>query len=347
MLSAIAQEDLTGIVNSPLPWEMLTGKTVLVTGGNGFLPAYLVETLLLLNRQRSLGIKVVALVRDRERAQKRFAHHQGRGDLQFVVQDVTRQVSLDAPLHYIIHAASQASPKYYGIDPVGTLAANTIGTANVLELARRHKAEGFLYFSTSEVYGRDPGRIPTDEKSFGYLDPTDIRSCYAESKRMGETMCVSWMHQYGVPVRIVRPFHTYGPGMDLTDGRVFADFVNDIVNGRDILMKSDGLAQRAFCYLADATRGFFTVLLKGQPGEAYNIGNDKCEISIVELAELIVGLFPDKGLRVVRQAGPSGSDYIPSQVPRNCPDISKAKALGWEPGTSLQEGFSRTIRSFL
>jgi nucleoside-diphosphate-sugar epimerase len=347
MLTAIAQEDLARIVSAPLPWQNLAGKTVLVTGANGFLPAYLVESFLLANQKYGLGLKVLGLVRNAERAKKRFGHHVERNDLSFVVQDVTKPLSTDEKIHVIIHAASQASPKYYGVDPVGTLAANTLGTANMLEAARRNQVERFLYFSTSEVYGRDPGTVPTEEKSYGYLDPTDVRSCYAEGKRAGETMCVSWKHQYGVPSVIVRPFHTYGPGMDLSDGRVFADFVNDVVNGRDIVMMSDGLAQRAFCYLADATLGFLTVLLRGAAGEAYNIGNDRAEISIVELAELLVGLFPDKGLRVVRKAAAPNSGYLPSQVMRNCPDIAKAKALGWEPTTSLEEGFSRTIRSFL
>jgi nucleoside-diphosphate-sugar epimerase len=164
---------------------------------------------------------------------------------------------------------------------------------------------------------------------------------------MGENMCVSWFHQYNIPTKIVRPFHTYGPGLSLDDGRVYADFVADIVNNRDIIMKSDGSARRAFCYLTDAVQGFLTILLKGENGQAYNLGNPQGEISILELAVKLVDLFPEKGLKVLRQPIHDNPDYIPSQISRNCPDISKLLALGWQPQTSIEEGFKRTIGSFL
>jgi len=173
-----------------------------------------------------------------------------------------------------------------------------------------------------------------------------VRSCYAESKRAGETMCVCWQHQYGVPAKIVRPFHTYGPGMRPDDGRVFADFVSDVVNARDIQMKSDGAARRTYCYVADATSAFFAVLLNGQSGQAYNVGNPDAEVSVLELARILVGLDPKKGLRVVRRSRPPGDEYVPSAVQRVRPDISKVRALGWAPTTGIEEGFGRTIRSF-
>ena len=163
---------------------------------------------------------------------------------------------------------------------------------------------------------------------------------------MGETMCVAWAQQHGVPAKIVRPFHTYGPGMRLDNGRVFADFVADIVQGRDIVLKSDRSTIRAFCYLADATLGFFTVLLRGAVGQAYNIGSPE-EISIFDLARLLVASFPEKGLSVVRDAGVRPPGYLQSPIVRNCPDITKAQGLGWAPTTSVQAGFIRTVRSFM
>jgi len=192
----------------------------------------------------------------------------------------------------------------------------------------------------------DPSKIPTRETDYGYIDPTSVRSCYQESKRMGETMCVSWYHQYGVPVKIVRPFHTYGPAMSLTDGRVFADFVADVAGNHDIVMKSDGSAVRAFCYIADAVAGFFTVLLMGQNGQAYNIGNENGRISILDLAKVLVGLFPEKALRIVADTSAPQTGYLKSSISVNCPDISKARALGWEPHTGIEQGFRRTIESF-
>ena len=325
----IVTEDLEAITRAALPWDDLAGRTVLVTGAAGFLPAYMVETLLFLNEKRpDQKTRVLGLVRHEGRARARFAAYEGRPDLKLVVGDVSGPVDFGEPVHYIIHAASQASPKYYKSDPVGTLSANIAGTQRLLEMAREQGTKSFLFFSSGEVYGRiSDAQVPTREDDYGPVDPMDVRSCYGESKRMGETMCVAWHAQYGVPARVARPFHTYGPGMSLDDGRVFADFVADIVAGRDIVMKSDGRATRAFCYLADAAAGFFTVLLKGTSGEAYNVGNDKAESSILDLALRLVALFPEKDLRVVQQPVPTDG-YLQSKISRGCPEISRARALG-------------------
>jgi len=349
MRHPIIQEDLESLLAADLPWTELAGKTVLVTGANGFLPAYMVETFLYLNEHTSSEkIKIIGLVRNQEKASNRFCLYQEKTDLKLIVQDVCSPILLDEKIDYIIHAASQASPKYYGKDPVGTLSPNVIGTYNLLNLAKDHGVEGFLFFSSGEVYGEvTASQIPTKESDYGYVDPTNVRSCYGESKRMGETMCVSWFHQYGVATKIVRPFHTYGPGMSLDDGRVYADFIADILNNRDIVMKSDGSAIRAFCYLADAVQGFLTVLLKGENGQAYNVGNDRGEASILDLAHKLVSLFPEKGLKVVKKEVIQPPGYLQSNILRNCPDISKIRELGWQPTTSIEEGFNRTIRSFL
>lgn len=349
MINPIIKEDLQDIIDYNLDWDRLTGKTILVSGANGFLPAYMIEALLYLNETRKGDkVQVIGIVRNRTKALARFARYSNRSDFQLIVQDICQPISISGKVDYIIHAASQASPKYFGKDPVGTLSPNILGTYNLLELARKDKIESFLFFSSGEVYGEvNEAQIPTKENSYGYVDPVNVRSCYAESKRMGENMCVSWFHQFGVPAKIVRPFHTYGPGMSLDDGRVFSDFVSDIVNNRNIVMQSDGSATRAFCYLADAVKGFFTALLAGKNGEAYNVGNDKGEISILELANLLVKLFPEKGLKVNINEKNIRSGYLKSQISRACPDISKMHTLGWKPQYSVNEGFKRTVRSFL
>ncbi len=345
--SFIVQEDLERIVSVRLPWELLSGKTVLIAGANGFLPAYMVETLLYLNEKCGVGIQVIALVRNKDRAALRFSHHAGRADLEFVIQDVCDPYIGERKPHYIIHAASQASPKYYGVDPVGTFEANVTGIRRMLQLAQRTKATRLLYFSSGEVYGQPgPDTQCTNETQYGYLDPLNIRSCYAEGKRAAETLCSCWHHQFGVPAVIVRPFHTYGPGMSLDDGRVFADFVSDVVNGRDLVLTSDGNARRAFCYLADATLGFFTVLFSGELGQAYNIGSD-VDCSITELAQILCDLFPEKHLKVISsQHTKTVVNYLPSPITKICPIISKARLLNWSPSTSVREGFLRTVRSF-
>ncbi len=290
----IIKSDIEEIVKSNIPWEKFKNKHILITGANGFLPAYLVYSLLEANEYFKLNIKITALVRNIYKAQHRFAEYIDNDSLYLLHQDVNEKLE-NRGYNYIIHAASQASPKYYSIDPVGTLKPNIIGTSNLLELAIESKVDGFLYFSSSEVYGQIPdSENPIKEDQFGYLDPAKVRSCYAESKRMGETLCVSYFHQHAVPVKIVRPFHTYGPGMDLNDGRVYADFVKNIVQNENINLNSDGTAQRAFCYIKDATIGFFLALMNGRSGESYNIGNQEQEYSIKNLASILINLYPER-----------------------------------------------------
>jgi nucleoside-diphosphate-sugar epimerase len=328
-----------------IPWHNLRSKTVIITGASGFLAAYMVETLLFLNETQQLNVMVIAVVRNRNGFTQRFNHYLKRPDLICIEQDISSPLQVDRKIDFIIHAASQASPKYYATDPVGTLSANILGTAQLLGLARNCHSEGFLYFSSAEVYG-EAARVPTAESDYGYLDPLAVRSCYAESKRMGENMCVSWHHQYGVPAKIVRPFHTYGPGMRLDDGRVYADFVADVVNGRDIVLKSDGLTRRSFCYLADATAGFWMVLLSGANAQAYNIGNPDGEISIRDLAHLVAGIYSDRHISVRLEQRKESESYLSSKISVTRPDITLAKELGWSPITSLENGFRKTIGSY-
>jgi UDP-glucuronate decarboxylase len=278
----------------------------------------------------------------------RFSSYIGRKDIEFIIQDVCTPILEKVNFDLIVCAASQASPKYFGIDPVGTIMANTIGTANLLMTATNCKSTNFLFFSSGEIYGEvKKENIPIKENVYGYLDPTVLRSCYAEGKRAGENICVSWNNQYGVPVKIIRPFHIYGPGILLDDGRVYADFIADIVLNRSIKIKSDGSAIRAFCYISDAVVGFFTVLLKGENLQPYNVGNEGCEISIKELAYLLVDLFPEKKLKVELNAQLNQDGYIKSNISYISPDTSKLRNLGWKSCYSLEEGFKRTIKAFL
>jgi UDP-glucuronate decarboxylase len=345
-LSNIIEEDLTRITSLDLPWEQLYGSSILISGANGFLPSYLVHTLLRIN-DLNLGkkIKLFALVRNEEKAKQRFSLYANRSDFRILLADITNPINFNEGLDYIIHAASQASPKYYGIDPVGTLSANTIGTYHLLQLGAAKKLKKFLYFSSSEVYGALANGNNIKESDYGVVDPMNIRSCYAESKRMGETMCVSFSAQYQIPVSIVRPFHTYGPGLSLDDGRVFADFISNVIRGQDIIMNSDGSAVRSFCYLSDATAGFLYVLLKGADKEAYNVGNPKASLAIKELAELLVNLYPEKEIKAVFKQ--DKENYLASSFSVLCPDINKIKKLGWEPSIGVLQGFKRAIESFL
>lgn len=345
----IVEADLCAIVARDLPWGRLSGCRVVVTGAGGFLGGYLVRTLLALFRlgRVSQPLQVVALVRNVERARERFADLAQDDQLEFMAWDLnTIAVPELGNVHFVLHAASQASPRFYGTDPVGTLLPNTVGTAALLESLRRSQdPKGLLFVSSSEVYGAVNITEGLKEADYGIVNPTQVRACYAESKRAGETTCVSFHHQYGIPTWIVRPFHTYGPGLTAEDGRVFSDFTYNVLRNEDIVMNSDGTARRAFCYASDAVAGFFAVLLCGESGTAYNVANAGAEMSVMEFAELMVGLFPQKGLRVDRRVDTSSPNYMPSGYNRLVPDTARLESLGWKAEVTPAQGFKRMIEA--
>jgi dTDP-glucose 4,6-dehydratase len=320
-LQRVWTEDTAAVLLRELPWHRLSGQTIAVTGAGGFLGGYLVRVLLGLNAADRVErpIRVLALVRDVDRGRERlkaFADDPCLDLRAWNLNDIA--VPNLGNCNYVLHAASQASPRFYGRDPVGTLLPNAVGTASLLQaLQRCADPRGFLFVSSSEVYGQVGGDCTLSETDYGQLDPATVRACYAESKRLGETLCVAWHHQYGLPTFIVRPFHTYGPGLLADDGRVFADFTYNVIRGENIVMMSDGSARRAFCYASDAIAGFFTVLLNGQPATPYNVANPAGELSVMELAELLVGLYPDKGLNA--DSLPTSATILPALSVASCP----------------------------
>lgn len=349
-MNAIIKEDLDFITRSNLvDWKRFIDKTVLISGANGMLPSYMVETLLFLNERYDYHIKVLALVRNIEKARQVFADYSDNPMLDYLVQDVSSPIRFEGSVDFIVHAASQAAPSYYGVDPVGTFKANTLGTINMLELAKEKKVESFLYFSTGAVYGDYKGEVVfLDEELAGNVNTLDVRSCYSESKRAGENACVCYNYQYKVPTRIVRIFHTFGPKVNLNDGRVFSDFCKNIRNNEDIVLKSDGSAKRSFLYVADAVKAYFKVLLDGEEARAYNVGGDEeHEVSIYNLSEMLVALYPEKKLKVVFDINEDDLTYGKMRTPQQqiLPAIDRIKALGWKQTTNVVECFRRTIDS--
>lgn len=336
------------ILSEDIQWNYLEGKTVLVTGANGFIPSYIVYTLLELNASKfkSNPIKILALVRNKKKAEEKFTQFMLNENFHLIVSDVSQSILLHEKIDIIIHAASQASPKYYGTDPVGTLKANTIGTANMLELARNNGAEKFLYISSGEVYGVLDGNLNIIPESYtGNVDITNVRSCYAESKRMGENMCVCWSYQYGFHVNMLRLSHTYGPGVELDDGRVFGDFVKNILHNENIILNSDGKAKRSFVYITDMITGLFRVLFNGENGHAYNIASDR-ETEIVELAMMLCGLYPQKKLSVKFNESIVPTGYIRSISTGAALSTEKLRNLGWQQKIPIEQGFRRMIESY-
>jgi len=248
---------------------------------------------------------------------------------------------------YIIHMASIASPTFYRKYPVETLDANIWGLRMLLDYYSTKPIKGLLFFSSSEIYG-DPSddAIPTTEEYRGFVSCTGPRSCYDESKRFGETMCMLFAQKYNLPIVVVRPFNNYGPGMRLTDKRVPADFMKDIVLNKDIVILSNGSPTRTFCYVADSVAGYLKALVYGKYNY-FNIGVESPEISIIQLAELYVkngkDIFDYSGL--IKYEKSEDQNYLTNNPQRRCPNIKKAEAeLDYNPTITVEEGIRRFMK---
>lgn len=335
-------------------FSRMEGKKLLIVGGAGFLGHYLVQALLHWNATSS-GDSISLTVFDNyiRGVPPWLSALEDSPNLKLVKHDITDPLPNDMDDYsFIIHAGSIASPTYYRQYPIETMDANVNGLRTLLEYCVAQSTtgtpvEGFLFYSTSEIYGDPtPENIPTAETYRGNVSCTGPRACYDESKRYGETLCVNFAQRRGVPVKIARPFNNYGPGLQIADRRVLPDFARDVLNGRDIVMLSDGAPTRTFCYIADAIVGYYKILVKGRAGESYNIGTEAPEISMKVLAEKVVEqasrLFDYKGKAVFQES--EDKDYLIDNPNRRCPDITKAREqLGYDPKVTVDEGLEKAL----
>ncbi|MEM8931406.1 MAG: NAD-dependent epimerase/dehydratase family protein [Acidobacteriota bacterium] len=329
----------------------MAGRRVLITGGAGFLGYYLVRSIVHYNAGARRPIELTVLD-NFSRGEPPWLRALESSHVEVMRHDVTRPLPVGLDPAFIVHAASIASPSYYRTYPIETMDANVRGLRHLLDhcMARKdagRPVESVLFFSSSEIYG-DPEseHIPTPETYPGRVSCTGPRACYDESKRYGETLCVNYHQQHGLPIRIVRPFNNYGPGLDIRDRRLLADFARCVLADRDIVMYSDGSPTRTFCYVADAVVGYYRALVRGRAGEAYNIGNEAPEIAVRDVAEKVVSIARDLfgyAGRAIYQTHDE-ADYLTDNPQRRCPAIAKARAeLEFEPEISLDEGLRRSL----
>lgn len=338
-MNRVLEDDLKTIIAEDLSWEKLKNKTVMITGASGMVGSYMLYVLLMLNDEKHYGIKVHAVMRNVNKLPEEIRN---REDVNVVVADVTKDIPDVGDIDYIIHAASPASPLIMQNQPVETIAANTIGTFKTLELAKEKNAEEYLFISSREIYGQpDEGQEFFYENTYGFVDQLNPRSCYSEGKKAAETMCVCFHEEYGLNTKIARLAHTYGPGMSIYDGRVQADFLKNVYHNEDIVLKSEGTAVRTYTYIADAIAGMYRILLDSED-IVYNIGNEAGKVSIRDLAEILVSIYPERGLKLVFDI-PEGGTKGTAPYTLGILSSEKLRKLGWNPKYSVKDGFKRTM----
>ncbi len=331
--------ELTEILQDDI--RKLEGKTVLLTGGAGFLGKYYVGLVKFLNK--NIFKKPVKLIILDNFISGDETLLKGHDNIEFFKHDIKNNFEYDGNIDYIIHAAGIASPVFYIKYPLETMDSTIFGLRNILELAKKKKVESIVYFSSSEVYGSpDDANVPTSEDYNGNVSFSGPRACYDEGKRIGETICGVYFREFGVPIKMIRPFNIYGPGMRVDDYRVISSFLTAVLRNEPMTVHDAGQFTRTFCYITDGIAGFMKVLLRGQDGEAYNIGNSNEEITMLELAKKIKKSMGNKPeIKLVE----SPHVYAKDNPRRRCPNLTKSKKhLDYNPQISLDEGIIRTTK---
>lgn len=345
-INQVILEDIKRIVkNVKKEIVVLQGQTVLITGGSGFLGKYLLYTCFYINEHifpKRNPCKVIS-VDNFITGTRNNSIVTNNPNFTFIRHDVRMPLKLQRRIDYVIHAAGIASPIYYSTYPLETIEVSTTGTKNLLELALKKKSKSFLFFSSSEIYGdADPHFLPTPETYSGNVSCIGPRSCYDESKRLGETLCIVYHRLYNSPVKIVRPFNIYGPGMKPNDYRVIPKFLTSAIRNQPLPVYAGGNQTRTFCYISDAITGFLKVLLSKNEGCVYNVGNDNNELNMLALATMVNKLFHNKAtIKTVNYP----HAYPQDDSKRRCPDLTKIRSqLGYIPHVQISEGLKRTLR---
>lgn len=341
----VEQRDVEIILNNPIDWELFRDKTILITGATGRLGMYIVESINKADIDWNLNVTIIALARNEKKLEEIFGESLQLPNMHTLIQDITQPIKWDGEIHYIFHTAGAASPQDFTKWPVDTLWGHVQGTRNVLEFAKEKKVEKVLYVSTVEVYGEWKTEAGIKEEDMGVMRCDNSRACYPEAKRLCETMLASYEAQYGIPYVGVRLCHTFGPGIALDDGRAFSEFIRNVIEGKDIILQTDGSAERTYTYVADAIGAMFLAFTKGKE-HYYNIANLNNLISIRDLAQLIAGLDSKEKVKVQFANGKTQKlNYLPFRL--GIMNVERIKELGWKPQVGIEDAFRYTLESFL
>lgn len=335
------REDVAYIASLDLPWDKIQGKSMLLSGASGLIGSFLIDVIMKKN-ETGLGCKVYALGRNAEKAKVRFVKYCDNELFEFISHDINQPLKLNiGTVDIIFHMASNTHPIAYSTDPIGTITANVMGTNNMLEFAVAHNATRFVFASSNEIYGENRGETELfDERYCGYIDSNTLRAGYPESKRCGEALCQAYRKQKNLDIIIPRFTRSYGPTMLMSDTKAISQFILNGIDGKDIVLKSDGSQYYSYTYVSDAVSGLLTVLMKGDNGEAYNIADQKSDIKLKDLAGIIAEF---SGTKVIFELPDNIEKAGYSTATKARLDGGKLKKLGWEMKYNIKSGIERTI----
>ena len=326
-INSVIQRDMENVCSAEfIDWNKFSGKTILVTGATGLIGSTAVNCLLYANEKRSLNMQVLALVRNVEKAEKKFSSYKDSESLKFIVGTVEDMPEIDVSVDYIIHGASQTASKAFIQQPVETIFTAVRGTINLLELAKKKNSSGMVYLSSMETYGHPQKGHKVSESDAGALSSLDVRNSYPISKQQCEALCCAYASEYDVPVMIARLTQTFGPGVDYNDNRIFAYFGRCILEKNNIVLKTKGETERDYLYTADAVTAILAILQNGEKGTAYNIADESTYCSIAEMAHM---LADDAGIEVEFDIQDASTNGYLSTLYMDL-DTSKLKSLGWK-----------------
>jgi len=341
------REDVTRIARSDMDWDQLRGADFVLSGASGMIGSFLVDVLMARNLRDGMDCTVHGLARGRNALSERFQEYTGHANFRLVPIDVTAG-PLDVVVAnlasrstaFVVHAASNTHPVAYASDPVGTITTNVQGTWAMLDLAVRARARRALFVSTVEIYGENRGAGSFRESDLGYIDCNTMRAGYPESKRTGEALCQAFREHWGLDVVIPRLPRVFGPTMRLTDSKALSQFLLRAVRDQDVVLKSTGDQFYSYCHVADAASAILTCLLAGRDGEAYNVADPSCDISLKDLAGLVAATA---GRKVIIDVAGDLERRGFSAATVATMDGSKLAHLGWKPSYSMPEGVERTM----
>lgn len=335
--NTLYQELIESVCGQDLDFSQLAGKAILITGGTGLVGSVLVDMLCFLDERLDLKLHLVLVSRECNKFLERFEE---RKNTEFISHDMAKPFEYDGRVDYAIHLAANTHPVVFATNPVETIATNFLGAMNLLEVCAKNRGSRFVNISSVEIYGENKENSKFQENDCGYIDCNTLRAGYNESKRLGESLCHAYLSQYGVDFVTARLCRCYGPTLQKDDSKALSQFLFRAVNGEDIILKSRG--EQCFSYIDvfSAASAILFIMLKGETGQAYNIADEKQDIRLKDLAELVAKIG---GVKVAFDL-PSETEIKGfSRASVALLDAAKLRGLGWRCATGIQEGVERTI----